>query len=73
MGQGVRHIELLSRSGHLGRGAAAQPELAGLLAGSAGWAAAVTISRCDAACAEEVAAVLAPRRGGEWRPPHIAR
>lgn len=61
----MRHIELLSRTGHVGRGAALNPELAGLLLGGRGWAAAVTISRCDAACAEEVAAALAPRRDGE--------
>lgn len=65
MGQGIRHIELLSRSGKLDAATASgNPHLAGLLQGGRGWAAAVTITRCDAAVDEEVRAVLTGRRGG---------
>ena len=62
VGQSIRHVELLSRSGHFGSGGK-NPSLAGLLSG-AGWASAVTCTRCDAACAEEMTAVLAARGQG---------
>jgi hypothetical protein len=65
-GQGVRHIELLSRSGRLGGSVLAEGSpLAELLQGGRGWAAAVTITRCDAAVEEEIRAALAGRAKGD--------
>ena len=52
---GVRHVELLGRSGHLGR-QADESALAGLIEGA--WGGAVTITKCDTASAEDMRAVL---------------
>ena len=62
----MRRIELLSRSGHLGGAATAEGSpLAELLQGGRGWAAAVTVTRCDAAVEEEIRAVLSSRAKGD--------
>lgn len=52
---GVRHIELLGRTGHLGSNAASE-HLVGLLTGR--WSAAITISKCDTSCAEDMRAAM---------------